>query len=370
MAVSSKVEIRYTPADSSWQDITAYVTRIAVSRGKSSEFDDFQAGKVQVTVNNHGREFDPSYGGLFSAYVKPAGDVRVVSSNELVFQGKIDDWNLSYSPDGSSVASFTGSDGFIELANKTIIGYTPSAQRADQRITDILGRAEVDYDYDADKISVSVTNVGAYTIGDGTSVLQYIQSVSASEPGRLFMDKSGDLVFKSRNDALYETDYTYYRQNLSENPSFENDASSWSGSIARSVSDAYVGTACGAFSGATVYQNFSAEQNSTYTLSIYAKAQSGTPSITWNAYQSIDGAYYEGVGAQSVTLSTSAWTRLDITFTTEPDYIFGRFELFSAGAVYVDACLIEKSGQLLEYFDGSNAPDDTDTETFTASWDL
>jgi hypothetical protein len=360
------VELRYPPGEGAFVDISSEVVSVSTGRGKSSELADFEAGKATVRLNNHNRAFDPSYGGQFSALVVPAGEIRIISDNVPVFTGLVEDWNLSYSPSGESIATLTASDSFIVLNNRVLDETVVSAERSDERILNILSRPEIDFEVNTDKISIGATNVASATISEGASALTYMQSVTASEAGRLFIDRDGDLVFKSRNDGLYATEFSFTRFNLCTNPSFENNATDWT-NVTRSTDEAFIGDASGTFTNATARANFNAEGNSTYRISFYAKAAADTATLDITGLQTIDGSFYESVATKSVELTTE-WERQDILLTTSADYIIGRIQLFSAQQVFIDACLIEKSSQLLEYFDGDNAPVDTDTVTNVASW--
>lgn len=359
------VEIRYPPGEGSFVDISANVTSVSTSRGKTSELSSFEAGRANVTLNNFSREFDPSFGGEFSSLVTPAGEMRIISDNVLVFTGLVEDWNLSYSPSGESIATVSASDSFIVLNNRVLSESAPSSERSDERILNILSRPEIDFPVNTDKISIGATNVGSTTISEGTSALAYIQNVTESEAGRLFIDRDGELVFKGRNDGLYPTEFTFTRFNLSTNPSFENNASDWSG-VTRSTAEAFIGTASGTFTNGTATTNWNAEGNSTYRVSFYAKA-TAPASLDIAGLQTIDGTFFESVATSTAELTTD-WERYDIVVTTSADYVIGRLQLFSAGEVFIDAVLIEKSSQLLEYFDGDNAPPDTDIVTNVASW--
>ena len=44
-----------------WTDLTEWFESIQVSRGRSSELDDYQAGSCQVVFDNRDRRFDPEH---------------------------------------------------------------------------------------------------------------------------------------------------------------------------------------------------------------------------------------------------------------------------------------------------------------------
>ena len=385
--MATKVEFGFNKDDAGefiYNDITSYVRSVSVNRGKSSELSQYNAGQCSVALNNHDRAFDPNYpDSPYNAEILPAGGLRVTVDDERVFEGYINDWNLTYDLNGNSLAEITANDGFILFSNKAMTAHTATSELSGSRIVSVLNRAEVDWPVSKRQISVGGTNLQADVVSDGTNVLTYLQTVEQSDPGRLYVDRFGNLVFKDRNDALYDTTFTYDRQNLSTNPSFEDGTSGWtivSGTVTRGTAgggatieytetdSTTAGSAYGNFTG-SAYQNFNAEGNATYTASLYAKASAGTVNISLDGYQSIAGSAYDLSASATATLGT-AWTRYSITWITEPDYIYGRVGVsVTGGTAQVDAVLIEKNPVLDFYFDGVTKPTDTATETYTVSWD-
>jgi hypothetical protein len=385
--MATKVEFGFNKDDSGefiYNDITSYVRSVSVNRGKSSELSQYNAGQCSVSLNNHDRTFDPNYpDSPYNSEILPAGGLRVTVDDERVFEGYINDWNLTYDLSGDSLADITANDGFILFSNKAMTAHTATSELSGSRIVSVLNRAEVDWPVNKRQISVGGTNLQADVVGDGTNVLTYLQTVEQSDPGRLFVDRFGSLIFKDRNDALYDTTFTFERQNLSPNPSFEDSATGWtivSGTVTRGTAGGgapieytetdttTAGSAYGNFNGVS-YQNFNAEGNATYTASLYAKASSGTVNISFEGYQSIAGSAYDLSASATATLGT-AWERYSISWITEPDYIYGRIGVnVTGGTAQIDAVLIEKSPLLGFYFDGDTKPTDTDTETYTVDWD-
>ncbi len=381
-----KVEVRYPSGVGAFANISNFLRDVSISRGKGSETDDFESGSATVTLNNFNREFDPSFGGSeFGNIVQPAGDLRISANNIRVFSGKIYDWNLSYNPNGESIASLSASDSFVDLAQREIDGVIPNEERADERIAFILERPEVDFAFNDSKFSPAVATVAGQEIDDGARVLDYIQEVARSEPGRLFIDREGDLVFRSRLDSLFRTEFTFTRRNLSINPSFENEnVDGWTAGgntlFASDSQDAFIGDevaflarAVGEAEGLAT-QKFQASGSTTYTLSLYVKSSvTQANTATLRLADSTDFENFETVTEQTVSLdpfdSNPDWVRLNVTGTTRQEAVEARLEIAGAETIFFDAVLIEETTELREYFDGDNAPADTDEETFVASWE-
>jgi hypothetical protein len=196
-------------------------------------------------------------------------------------------------------------------------------------------------------------------VSDGTNALSYLQEVEKAEPGRLFIDKQGRIVFRSRNNDINNPEFTYTRLNLSNNPSFENNTQSWvakTGTITRSTATDYIGTASGLLgSSSTVEQYFTSEAFSTYTASVYAKASSGNTTVTLAGISSTGGtASYTELSTNSETITDSDWLRISTTF--EASTLYSGIRVSSAASLFIDAVLIEETPVVDAYFDGSNAP--------------
>ena len=82
--------------------------------------------------------------------------------------------------------------------------WTPSAQLSGARVSAVLTRPEVIYQ-GGTSIDAGSSTLGAYLVQAGQNVLQYLQNVSASEQGYLFINGEGTLVFRGRASALNPT---------------------------------------------------------------------------------------------------------------------------------------------------------------------
>lgn len=180
-------------------DVTDKVISYSVVRGKSRQLDRYPAGKVTVNLNNNDRTFDPLYtAGPYSGQIVPRRDVRVISNDIVQYRGSIDDWNLDYQPQGNSIASIVASDGFTKLANQTLTGGTATSQLTSERINAILNDTSVNWPSDRRTVETGLQLLQADVIEANTNALEYLQKVTDSEPGSIFIGKAGNLVFKNR----------------------------------------------------------------------------------------------------------------------------------------------------------------------------
>jgi hypothetical protein len=366
--LSIKVEFGFSPSGElvEYNDISADVVSLSINRGKDPQQDTFNAASCSIQLNNETRNYDPDYGpSPYQGLIKPTGSVRIFSDDQIVFTGIITDWNFSYSPNGESIAELVASDAFWNLNNQVLTEYEPVEQLSSARILSVLTRPEAGgtavWPTATRKISAGVATMGDYTVNDGTNILSYLQEVEKAEPGRLFIDKQGRIVFRSRNNDLENPTFEYTRVNLSANPSFENNTRNWiatTGSITRSTATSYLGTASGSLSaGGVVSQFFTSQLGADYTASVYVKASSGTATIQLTGLTSGDGVSYTETNSVSTQVDSSDWTRVSTTYNALGSFGGIRVKQTpSSAAVFLDALLIETTPVVDAYFDGSNAP--------------
>jgi hypothetical protein len=183
-------------------DVTDRVKSFSVSRGRSSLFTSFPAGSVSVLFNNHDRAFDPLYtASPFNGNIVPKRELRVSSGGVIQFTGWIDDWNLTYAPNGDSIAEAVAYDATGVLAGRTLPLTTPVSQTSGERVTAILDTTGVEWPVALREIDTGVAVLSNFEIPASTTALTYLQTVASTEPGNLFIGKSGKVVFQDRTKA-------------------------------------------------------------------------------------------------------------------------------------------------------------------------
>lgn len=194
-------------------DLTAQVTSIGITRGRNRETDSFNAGTAQVRFRDPNRVLDPlNEDSPYYPFVTPRQPIQIRASNfttvdksVALFTGVITDWNLEYDyTTNGNVMVAQCADSFTVLANQSMAEWTPTAQPSGDRIEAVLTRPEIQYQ-GGYNIGQSWSTLGAYQVSLGTNVLNYLQLVTASEFGYLFMDSESTLTFKGRNYAVNVT---------------------------------------------------------------------------------------------------------------------------------------------------------------------
>jgi hypothetical protein len=181
-------------------DITDRLVTTTVRRGKNNALDRIDAGITSIVVDNSDREFDPLYeNGPYYGQLVPRRSVRV-SANELpVFRGFIDDFDIQYEPGKQSVVQIQVSDAFSVLANSGLEEFTPDSQLSGARINTVLDRPEVNWPEELRDIDPGNSVMLDTDVAEGTGTLEYLQLVSDSEFGTLFLAKDGKITYRERN---------------------------------------------------------------------------------------------------------------------------------------------------------------------------
>ena len=163
---------------------------------------------------------DTAAGGVFnpfatdSPYYDPANQkpgiapmrlVRLYREAELLFVGRITDFDYDFGLDGDDSVTVVASDDFYLLAQTVTDNHTTSKELTGARIEDILDLTEVNYPSGAARSiatgTVEVGGGGDYNVDLGQNVLDYLRLVNEAEQGRLFIDREGVLVFQNRIGA-------------------------------------------------------------------------------------------------------------------------------------------------------------------------
>lgn len=182
-----------------YQDVTPKVIQYDITRGKSRQLDLYQAGKLTVTLNNNDRIFDPLFlGSPYRGQIIPKRSVRVTSNDDIQIETVIDDWDLEYSPNGNSFAIIQSSDAFAQFANQTLSAGTTTSQLTGARIEAVLQNAGVQWPITRLDVEAGQQLLQADNLQEGASALAYLQTISLSEPGDLFISKTGDVKFLDR----------------------------------------------------------------------------------------------------------------------------------------------------------------------------
>ncbi len=191
-------------------DISDRLVTTSIRRGKSQALDRIDAGVVAITVDNSDRTFDPLFpDGPFFGQLIPRRSVRISANNQPVFRGFIDDFDIQYEPGKQSVVRIDVSDALSVLANSGLEEFTPDSELSGARINAVLDRPEVAWPEELREIDPGNSVMLDVDVQEGTGTLEYLQLVSSSEFGDIFIGKAGRIIFRERNAVPNVPDLTF-----------------------------------------------------------------------------------------------------------------------------------------------------------------
>jgi hypothetical protein len=183
-------------------DLTSIVESVNITRGRSRQLDQFNAGTATIAFDNASQILNPSNtSSPYYPFVLPRCPVQILANGIPIYTGLVTDWNLDYDISNQDIMYASCSDQFTVLANQALNAVTPSAELSGARINAVLSLPEINYQ-GARAIDTGSSTLGAYAIAQDTNVLNYLQLVNTSEQGYLFMSANGTLNFKGRSSVL------------------------------------------------------------------------------------------------------------------------------------------------------------------------
>jgi hypothetical protein len=192
---ASTIEIAFD--GTTFVDVTNKVRSFSIARGKSRELDEYRAGSCQVTFDNNTREFDPTNSlGPYFGNILPLRPVRIFANSEIQFVGTIDDWDLTYSPNGDNTAGITATDRLRIIANQVLPETINTVELSGDRVEAVLDL--IDWPSGDRTVDEGAETLGADTIPANTNALAYLNLIAVSESGAFYMGKNGNAVFRDR----------------------------------------------------------------------------------------------------------------------------------------------------------------------------
>lgn len=186
-------------------DVSAYVRDYTITRGRASILDAYQTGTATITLDNRDARFDRLHtGGPYYGNIQVGKTVTIAVGATTIFTGFVTDFNYGYTLGGDAVAYVECADVLARFANMWFTtDWTSTEQEADDRLTAILARGEVNYggatSFDTGQ---GWEALASDSVTHGSNVLAYMQLVARSDWGRLFVNRSGTLVFRQRRNLI------------------------------------------------------------------------------------------------------------------------------------------------------------------------
>jgi len=191
-----------------YADLTTLVQSVNITRGRNRQLDQFNAGTATISFFNESRILDPlNTASIYYPYVLPRCPVIINANGVPIYTGLITDWNLDYDMANQDIMYASCSDQFTVLANQLLDDHTTTAELSSTRVATVLSYSEIAYQ-GAKSIGTGSSTLGGtaasadFSIAQDTNLLNYLQLITTSEQGYLYMSASGTLTFKGRSSVL------------------------------------------------------------------------------------------------------------------------------------------------------------------------
>lgn len=169
-------------------------------RGRTSPlFTAVDPGTGEFGFNNENRAFDPLYSSSpYFGEIVPGRRATLTAGGVSIFDGFVADWNYDYEGKKSNARARI-EDGLARLARTEFDEWTATnGDLPGERITAALARPEVDYT-GTTAIDDGLTVLQGDLVTWGSNVLNYLQLVTLTDEGLLFIDRTGVLTFLDRH---------------------------------------------------------------------------------------------------------------------------------------------------------------------------
>ena len=190
-------------------DVTSDVQSVSISRGRSRDLDTFTTGSCSVRLLNNARKYEnTNTSSPYSPGIEPMIAIKVDATTDGstykdLFVGFVTDINLTYPDQSNSFADFVASDGFMKLANTSLINASFSSADSGTLVGNVLDNANVKFGAERD-IETGISTMQSLS-GISENTLSVLQNIERSENGLLFMSKDGKLTFRSRHTTFPST---------------------------------------------------------------------------------------------------------------------------------------------------------------------
>jgi hypothetical protein len=191
-----------------FQDVTAYVKQVSISRGRQNRFSDSKSGNPStVTLQIEDSDYSFSLVNEGSQYWNAAKNrlgfevnsaVRISRNGVYMFTGFITDYKQQIENPNRSLVTISCSDQLFRLQNKQIPGGAVTPERSDLRIDKALTSVGAFSRPGQRILDEGVAFLGSSPIDDSSTVLDYLTRVNTSEQGRLWVDGAGNFHFDRR----------------------------------------------------------------------------------------------------------------------------------------------------------------------------
>ena len=180
-------------------DLTSRCVSFTTRRGRDDWTQPFTPGKARLLFRNTDGALDPLNSS--SAYypgITTGRTVTIKCNGHLIYSGLVEDINLGYDTSGDAWVTVVAEDQSSELGLRSLTSGTSfSEQTSGPRVSAVLANANIGY-AGATSIDAGYSTVAAETLSSDINTVQYLQKVTNSEQGYLYVNRAGVMTFENR----------------------------------------------------------------------------------------------------------------------------------------------------------------------------
>jgi hypothetical protein len=180
-------------------DLTSRCVSFTTRRGRDDWTMPFSPGKARMLFRNTDGALDPL--NTSSAYypgITVGRTVTIKCNGHLIYSGLVEDIQLGYDTQGDAWATVVAEDQSSELGTRSLVSGTSfSEQSSGARVSAVLTNANIDY-AGTTSVDTGESTLAAQTLSEDINAVQYLQQVTNSEQGYLYVDRSGQMRFENR----------------------------------------------------------------------------------------------------------------------------------------------------------------------------
>jgi hypothetical protein len=184
-------------------DLTDRCVSFVTRRGRLDWTQPFSPGIGKLLFRNTDGALDPL--NTSSAYypgITVGRTVTIKCNGHLIYSGLVEDISLGYDTGGDAWVTVNAEDQSNELGQRSLTATTAFIeQTTGPRVTAVLDDANIGY-AGATSINAGNSTVAAETLSVDINAVQYLQKVSNSEQGYLYVNRSGVMTFENRYGPL------------------------------------------------------------------------------------------------------------------------------------------------------------------------
>lgn len=188
-------------------DLTPNVRQITINRGRNIQRDQYEAGTAIIRVIDPDSNFNPqNVNSIYYPYLTPLRKIRVSATYDgtsyFLFSGYTTEYRYSYDQaENMGYVDIYVADAFrlFQLSQVTTVADANAGQDTGTRINKILDAVG----FPSNMRTISTGNsLCQADPGSNRTVLSALKNAEFSEQGALYVDGSGTVVFKNRNEVV------------------------------------------------------------------------------------------------------------------------------------------------------------------------